>query len=637
MPAQPTKVFVSYAHSTADHAQRITDLVGVLREHGLTVVVDADVKTPQGPEEGWPRWMKRQIKDANWVLIIFDDVYRRRFDGEEEVDKGLGASWEGAIITHQLYREAVRNTRFIPLLADDASTRLIPDELAGATYYRIPRQSGELAIALAQTVGAALHNDAPGPTKPDSASQPCIAPTRLRHGAEHLFGREQELAALDEAWSNPATHVLTFVAWGGVGKTSLVVEWMARQAAAGWVGFERVFDWSFYSQGTREQGGASGDTFIAEALKFFGDAALAGSPASPWDKGARLAQLVAQRRTLLVLDGLEPLQYPPGPLGGKLKDPAVEALLKGLAQRNPGLCVVTTREPVADLAPFHDTTAPEWDLEHLSEEAGAAVLHRAGANRAGAAAIEPDDAELRAASREVEGHALTLRLLGGYLALTADGDIRQRVSGRLADADCEYKTNPADADKPYGHAFKVMGVYEKWLAEGGEDGQRQLAVLRLLGLFDRPAKADCLAALRREPGIAGLTEALVSLSEAQWKATIKRLSDCGLVLALTPSSEIDAHPLIREYFAQQLRENNPEAWRAAHRRLYEHLTSSTQDKPQPTLDELQPLYQAVAHGCLAGVQQEACNKVYFDRILRGSEFYSTRKLVQRGLRQGHRR
>jgi hypothetical protein len=30
-------------------------------------------------------------------------------------------------------------------------------------------------------------------------------------------------------------------------------------------------------------------------------------------KGERLANLVARRRTLLVLDGLEPLQYPPGP------------------------------------------------------------------------------------------------------------------------------------------------------------------------------------------------------------------------------------------------------------------------------------------------------------------------------------
>ena len=92
---------------------------------------------------------------------------------------------------------------------------------------------------------------------------------------------------------------------------------------------------------------------------------------------------------------------------------------------------------------------------------------------------------------------------------------------------------------------------------------------------------------------------------------------------------LDAHPLLREYFAKDLRETRPEAWTAAHRRLYEHLTATTQDKPEPTLDDLQPLYQAVAHGCHAGMQQEACEKVYRDRILRGTGsggYYSIQKL-----------
>ena len=38
----------------------------------------------------------------------------------------------------------------------------------------------------------------------------------------------------------------------------------------------------------------------------------------------------------------------------------------------------------------------------------------------------------------------------------------------------------------------------------------QLAAVRLLGLFDRPADPGCLAALRAEPAIAGLTEPLSS-------------------------------------------------------------------------------------------------------------------------------
>ena len=48
-----------------------------------------------------------------------------------------------------------------------------------------------------------------------------------------------------------------------------------------------------------------------------------------------------------------------------------------------------------------------------------------------------------------------------------------------------------------------------------------------------------------------------------------------------------------------------------------------------TLDGLQPLYQAVVHGCLAERQQAALYQVYVDRILRGAGsggHYSTFKL-----------
>ncbi|MCX5644699.1 MAG: ATP-binding protein [Phycisphaerae bacterium] len=452
---------------------------------------------------------------------------------------------------------------------------------------------------------------------------PQISPTHLRHGADRLVGREKELTRLDTAWLDPKTHVVTIVAWGGVGKTALVVEWMARMARDGWRGAERVFDWSFYSQGTREQGAASADTFIAKALEFFGDPEMAKSAASAWDKGSRLAQLVAQKRTLLVLDGVEPLQYPPGPVGGQLKDPALEALLKGLAQHNPGLCIVTTRESITDLKPYRDTTSPEWLLEHLSEEAGAYLLFETGVKRAGNAQIRADDKELKDAAREVGGHALTLQLLGRYLAKAHKGDVRKRDLGRF---------EKADAKVQGGHAFKVMAAYEKWLGKGGEDGLRQLAVLRLLGLFDRPADSRCLAALRKKPVIAALTKPLVGLNDDDWNYTLSNLAECGLISLHAsdspttdyrqPATILDAHPLIREYFAKQLSEKNSEAWWAAHRRLYEHLCQTTGDqKPNPTLEDLQPLYQAVAHGCQARSYQDAFAGIYSRRIQRGDEDY----------------
>jgi tetratricopeptide (TPR) repeat protein len=437
-----------------------------------------------------------------------------------------------------------------------------------------------------------------------------IAPSKLPPAPPGLFGRDARLAALDAAWNDPATHVVTIVAWGGVGKTALVGTWTARLAARDFDGAD-YFDWSFYSQGTRERGSASADPFVDAALRFFGDADMADSPRSPWDKGARLAELVAARRTLLVLDGLEPLQHPPGPLRGELKDDALRALLRGLATRNLGLCVVTTRESVEDLAGFRSSTAPEWKLEHLSSEAGVDLLETLG--------VEGTRGELQTLVHEVRGHALTLNLLGRFLHEAFEGDVRQRD---------RIDFDEVNESVQGGHAFRVMEAYERWFEAEGDAGARQLAILRLLGLFDRPADPDCLAALLQPPAIASLTDALVSMRETQWNQSVTRLQQAALLVR--DGDALDAHPLVREHFARQLQEEHAIAWKEAHGRLFDHLKNSTEHHPD-TLEGLRPLYQAVIHGCHAGRYKEACDDVYLSRILRSTGigadgFYSTQKL-----------
>ena len=221
---------------------------------------------------------------------------------------------------------------------------------------------------------------------------------------------------------------------------------------------------------------------------------------------------------------------------------------------------------------------------------------------------------------EVRGHALTLTIIGGYLRDAYGGDIRQRD---------RIKLDAADAEEQGGHAFRAMDAYAEWFESDGERGEQALAMLRLLGLFDRPADARCLAALWRAPPIEGLTELLVGLGEVRRNILLTRLAGAKLVTVNRLGSELlslDAHPSMREYFANALRERQPGAWKAAHKRLYEHLTATTADKPAPTLDDLQPLYQAIAHGCFAGMQQEACDKVYRDRVSRRREAYVVNKL-----------
>lgn len=142
------RVFVSYAHSNDEHRQRVRSFVEYLRAQNLHVVVDTDVRSPAGPKEGWPRWMENQVESADWVLLFIDETYRRRFDGREDPDKGRGVTWEGCIISNRLYTASTNNTKFIPVLADEADWNLLPSVISGATFYRIPQQQQTLSEAI---------------------------------------------------------------------------------------------------------------------------------------------------------------------------------------------------------------------------------------------------------------------------------------------------------------------------------------------------------------------------------------------------------------------------------------------------------------------------------------------------------
>lgn len=141
-----SRVFISYAHGQND--ARVAALIEALQAAGLQVASDRDVRTPQGPPEGWPSWMLDRIDEADWVLVVCDEPYYRRFRGTEASGLGLGARWEGTIIGTALYTEGTRNRKFVPLLFDDESSSTIPEPLRGSTRYRLSAELPKLVRAL---------------------------------------------------------------------------------------------------------------------------------------------------------------------------------------------------------------------------------------------------------------------------------------------------------------------------------------------------------------------------------------------------------------------------------------------------------------------------------------------------------
>jgi tetratricopeptide (TPR) repeat protein len=594
-PSKPL-VFVSYAHEDEEWKNRFEKHLGVLEHQGyLTQWHDRQI----GAGANWLREIEGAMTRASVaVLLISENSLTSDFILRQEVKRLLERrDKEGLriypIVIKPCDWEAVDWLRKMQLRPKDG--RAISggkDHEIGADFAEITK---EIRLHLATETKSRID-------RPQGLTQrPRVSTTRLPKTGEYLFGREIELEQLNGAWLDPTTNVLSLIAWGGVGKSTLVKHWLGRMAQEGYRGAQRVYGWSFYRQGTETQ--ASADQFVNAALEWFGDPdPLAGSV---WAKGERLAKLVQAERTLLILDGLEPLQNPPGPDQGRLKDPALERLLGELDADNPGLCLITSRIPVAELLDHRYTTAPVIELDRLSDPAGAELLRVLG--------VEGEQEELGRVSRAFGGHSLTLTLLGTYLRDVLDGDIRRLDQVGLLVQDKEQG----------GPARRLMASYEAWLGEGAEQ-----AILHCLGLFDRPIERGLLDVLRAPPVIAGLTETLVGLPEPRLRQALGRLQRTRLITEDKQSGPymLDSHPLVREHFGAELREKHPDAWRAGHARLYEHFKDLPEKHQPDTLEEMAPLFQAVFHGCQAGRHQEALDEVYWARIARMREGYVVKKL-----------
>jgi len=207
------------------------------------------------------------------------------------------------------------------------------------------------------------------------------------------------------------------------------------------------------------------------------------------------------------------------------------------------------------------------------------------------------------------------------LAITLLGEYLRDIPGHHI----SYASEIPDLDIPEEdgrHPRRMIAAFEQRYGKGPE-----MEVLRMLGLFNRPADAGEIAALKAAPPIPDLTEYIQGLSEANWLRLLQKLRQDKLIADESRHQPdlLDAHPLVREHFGQQLRETYPEAWQEGNNRLYEHLKQTAKEYPD-NVEDMMPLYAAVAHGCQAGKYLEVLDEVYWPRIRRRDEHFSTKKL-----------
>lgn len=362
MPSTPRDVFVSYNRADRAWAEWIA---WALEEAGYSVVIQAWDFRPGG---NFVLYM-RDATAARHTLPVLSPSYLAAEYTQPEWAAAFARDPQGK--DRALIPVRVTECRPEGLLAQVIYADLVglDEDAARRTLLSAFQERGKPPTAPPFPGGTRSLGDVdfrvrPKPAFPGTA----VSIARLPVTGATFVAREAELAKLDAAWEE-GRNVLSFVATGGAGKSALVNEWLGRMQEDGWRGAERVLGWSFYSQGT-DAVGASSEAFTEYALDWLGY--TGDGITSPWKRGEVLARLVRERRTLLVLDGLEPLQHPPGPQEGRIKDPTVQALVRELAADNPGLCVVTTRLEVADLA--GRAGVDSVDLEKLPPEAGAELL-----------------------------------------------------------------------------------------------------------------------------------------------------------------------------------------------------------------------------------------------------------------------
>src|SRR6201990_3159429 len=135
----------------------------------------------------------------------------------------------------------------------------------------------------------------------------------------------------------------------------------------------------------------------------------------------------------------------------------------------------------------------------------------------------------------------------------------------------------------------------------------------------------------KPPPIRGLTESLTDLSPTKWRTIVARLRRARLLAGEDPHNpgDLDTHPLVREYFGEQLRSQQTEAWKECNRRLYNYYRTLAPELPD-SFREMEPLFLAVICGCNAGLFREALNEVYIPRIQRGNASFAANVLAARG-------
>ncbi|MBF0183740.1 MAG: ATP-binding protein [Magnetococcales bacterium] len=454
-----------------------------------------------------------------------------------------------------------------------------------------------------------------------------------------LVGRTTQLRQLDHWLADPAVAIVTCTAPAGTGKTALVEGWLdGLQPRFG--GARRVFAWTFQQASIAHarsavSGPDSSGLFFVRALRFFGHEGEL--PDSEEKRAVCLVRLLHAQPALLILDGVERLQYadetPGEQLADTFADPGLYHFIRRMAlppsdhKHKNSLLVITSQRLVRQeegntqrLQAWRpiSTVCRSLALPNLSEREGVQLLSKLGV----AATYRK---RLPAMVRQMHGHALTLLILGGLLS-------RSERDGGPTILELERWLEPGEVGE---HCQRLLHHYDEnvW----PKQSQHGLA-LRLFGLLDRPMRDEEWQVIRSQ---AHLAAPLRDLDFASCATLFDELEQAGLLTPYSTHCGWQMHSVVREFFAKDLEDefttwiadmvdDAPPAWEnplcQAHETLFNHFRTAVEKELPDGRIGLEPLYRAVQHGCRAGRYRQALHTTLLQRIRRQDACFSLAKL-----------
>jgi tetratricopeptide (TPR) repeat protein len=444
---------------------------------------------------------------------------------------------------------------------------------------------------------------APQPKTDIAAARAAVAPdlglawNNAPAPLEEWAGREELLQAITRHWADPDRHATGLIGFGGEGKSSLV-----RQSVDDLLGklatcptLDGVFWWGFYDR-------PSVDEFFEAALTYMSGGRI--DPRKLPSASVRaqvIGAMLGAGRYLFILDGLEVMQHQEGDRYGLLVSADLREFLSYLAAPgHPSFCLITSRAPVLDLMDY--TTYTHRDVTRLSPADGRALLRRVGVKG-------PDEALDRVVA-DWDGHALTLGLLGGYLAEQHGGDVA--YIGEIPPPVPSTVEGPTADEPRYERVHRVLRRYDNHLTEA------ERAFLTLFSAFRTPVEEAAFEKVfRADMGADALKAPVAALDDAAFAAMVQRLVTYRILRHDLRARHYTAHPLIRNHYAERLKEADIAQVQAAHQRIKDYYLDLAGDTPyHPTLDDLAPLIEAVHHACRAGAYDEAA-PIIWNRIYQG--------------------